>query len=228
MSQPFSRAVVNVRSLRLRASPSLESATLASLARGTAVDVLPDDVEHGLPGVWVHVQAGKRIGWMARKYLTPEDHHAAPPGPAEEFPWMPIALADLGVTENTDPGKTNPRVAEYLASTNLGVELAGNDSTPWCSGFVNSCVERSGYAGTDSAAARSWLDWGRTVMRPRRGVIAVLQRGPVGGHVGFFIRKDTLPAGGGRLWLLGGNQANMVSIAGYDPARLLDYRVPGR
>jgi uncharacterized protein (TIGR02594 family) len=84
-------------------------------------------------------------------------------------------------------------------------------------------VEKSGHAGTDSAAARSWLGWGRSVSRPRRGVIAVLQRGPVGGHVGFFIRKDTE-----RLWLLGGNQANMVSIAGYDPARLLDYRVPSR
>jgi uncharacterized protein (TIGR02594 family) len=226
MPPPFFRAVVNVRALRLRASPTLESATLASLPRGTAVEVLPDEHTSLGTGVWAHVRAGKRMGWMARKYLTPEDHQAAPPGPCEEFPWMPIALGEVDTAEFTEPGQTNPRVAEYLATTDLGIELAGDDSTPWCSGFVNWGVEKSGHAGTNSAAARSWLDWGRELKLPRRGVIAVFKRGQFGGHVGFFIRRDTLAAGAGRLWILGGNQSDRVSIAGYDPARLLGYRVP--
>ncbi len=216
--QVFTRAVVCVQALRLRASPSLQSESLATVARGTAVDVL-DTVSDS--SVWVHVRAGKKIGWMARKYLIAEEHQAAPPGPSEEFPWMPLALGELGTSELTAPGQSNPRVIEYLRSTDLGVELAGDDSTPWCSGFANWCVQKCGYAGTNSAAARSWLDWGRTLQRPRRGVVVVLKRGQTGGHVGFFIRRDAE-----RLWLLGGNQSNQVSIAGYDPTRLLDYRVP--
>jgi uncharacterized protein (TIGR02594 family) len=228
MNPPFYRAVVNARALRLRESPSLESATVASLPRGTAVEVLPDGTTSpiaGPYGVWVHVRAGKRIGWMCRKYLTPEDHQAAPPSEVEEFPWMPLALGEVGVTEVPGPGD-NPRIAQYLHSTDLDSPLAAHDSTLWCSGFINWCVERSGYAGTNSAAARSWLDWGRPVTLPRRGIIAVLERGAFGGHVGFFVRKDA--GATGKLWLLGGNQANSVNIAGYDPARLLGYRVPSR
>ena len=211
---------MNVRALRLRASPATDAAVLASLPRGTAVDVV---TWKGDAPVWVQVRAGRRIGWMARKYLTAEDHQAAPPGPAEEFPWMPIALGELGTREDTDPGETNPRVAEYLAATDLHHELAADDSTPWCSGFACWCVEKSGHASTNSAAAKSWLDWGRPLSIPRRGVIAIFQRGQVGGHVGFYVRRDTE-----KIWVLGGNQGNLVSVAGYAPDRLLGYRLPSR
>lgn len=223
MNEPFSRAIVNARALRIRESPSLDSAVVGTLQRGTAVEVLPDELgTPGATGVWVHVRAGKRIGWMGRKYLTPEDHQAAPPSEAEEFPWMPLALGEIGTAEVPGAGE-NPRVLEYLRSTDLDAGLAAHDSTPWCSGFVNWCVEKSGYAGTNSAAAKSWLDWGRPLTLPRRGVIAVLKRGSAGHHVGFFVRRDT-----DRLWLLGGNQLNRVGISGYDPKRLLGYRVPSR
>jgi uncharacterized protein (TIGR02594 family) len=177
----------------------------------------------GESNVWAHVQAGKRIGWMAKKYLTPEDHQAAPPSAEEECPWMPVALGELGVRESTEPGQSNPRIVLYLLSTDLGHEQAHDDSTPWCSAFINWCVERSGHAGTNSAAARSWLDWGRPISIPRRGVLAVFKRGQSGGHVGAFIRRDTE-----RIWVLGGNQTNEVSIAGYAPDRLLGYRLPTR
>jgi uncharacterized protein (TIGR02594 family) len=223
MDQPNSsgivRYVVNARALRLRESPALDSRTVATVPRGTVVQVITVPVSGS---VWAQVQAGKRIGWMARKYLTPEDHQAAPPSAQEEFPWMPIALGELGVRERTEPGESNPRVEEYLLSTDLGAGLAKDDSTPWCSGFVNWCVEKSGYAGSNSAAAASWLGWGRGLNVARRGVVAVLKRAG-GHHVGFYLRRDTE-----KLWLLGGNQTNEVGIAGYDPARLLGYRVPAR
>jgi uncharacterized protein (TIGR02594 family) len=137
----------------------------------------------------------------------------------EEFPWMPIALAELGTTEDAGDG-SNPRVVEYLRSTSLGRGMASTDATPWCSAFVNWCVESAGLSGTNSAAARSWLNWGKPLEVPRRGCVVVLSRDG-GGHVGFFLR--TSPVG---IWLLGGNQNNRVMEAAYHPSRLLGFRVP--
>lgn len=213
--QSLRKAVVQASALRLRDKPEVAALQLSSVPRGTVVDVLgvtPDSL-------WTQVKAGRRIGWMSSKYLVAEDHPLVPKSPREEFPWMPIASAELGVAETLGPG-SNPRVVEYLASTNLHAALAQDDSTPWCSAFVNWCVEKAGLAGTDSAAAQSWLGWGREIQMPRRGCIAVFTRGKTGGHVGFYIRRTAF------IEVLGGNQTNRVCVAGYDPARLLGYRVP--
>jgi len=137
----------------------------------------------------------------------------------EEFPWMPLALSEMGVTE-APGGGNNPRVVEYLHSTDLDRGLAALDSTPWCSGFVNWCVEKSGFAGSNSAAARSWLHWGTSVAVPRRGCISVFSRDG-GGHVAFYVRSE-----GEQHLVLGGNQGDQVSIRGYAKNRLLDFRVP--
>jgi uncharacterized protein (TIGR02594 family) len=136
---------------------------------------------------------------------------------SEEFPWMPVALSELGTTE--EPGDdSNPRVVEYLRSTSLGHAMASDDATPWCSAFVNWCLERVGVVGTGSAAARSWLHWGQRLALPRRGCIAVFSRDG-GGHVGFFIRYTS-----GGILVLGGNQGNQVSQRTYDTSRLLGFR----
>lgn len=210
-------AVVNASELRLRAGPSLGAAVLSSLPRGSTVRVY----DLSLDGLWTAVgtvTSRKWTGWMASKYLSPPDHPAVPKGPREEFPWMPVALAELGVREVDGPGD-NPRVAEYLASTDLDRKLADDDETPWCSAFVNWCVEKVAMAGTNSAAARSWLGWGRTLYVPRRGVITVLDRSDNHGHVGFFVSRST-----DSVTLLGGNQNNRVCVATYDIERLLGYR----
>jgi uncharacterized protein (TIGR02594 family) len=210
--------VVTASALRLRQNPSTNAVVLNSVPRGTTVELLSTtDRER-----WSQVRAGRRIGWMASKYLAPLGHATAPPSDREEFGWMPLALGELGVKE-LEGMANNPRVLEYLRSTELDHELASEDSTPWCSGLVNWCVEHAGFAGTNSAAAKSWLDWGRPITTPRRGCITVLSRGRAGGHVGFFI--ESTPSA---LRLLGGNQSNEVSIAGFDKERLLGYRVLAR
>ena len=50
------------------------------------------------------------------------------------------ARGELGVQEDTGPG-SNPRVIEYLHSTTLEGGAASTDETPWCSAFVNWCVD---------------------------------------------------------------------------------------
>src|SRR4051812_41527914 len=65
---------------------------------------------------------------------------------ASEFPWMPIARGELGVHE----GVNSTRIEEYFTATELGPQP---DSVPWCSAFVNFCVQKSGQQGTRSARA---------------------------------------------------------------------------
>lgn len=133
---------------------------------------------------------------------------------------MPIALAEQGQIEV--PGDAdNPRIVEYLKSTTLPPELAAQDETAWCSAFVNWCVEHSGHKGTRSAAARSWLEWGKAISIPRRGCIAVFSRGESSGHVAFYMCSILH-----NYIVLGGNQANRVGVNDYDRARLLGFRVP--
>ena len=132
--------------------------------------------------------------------------------------WMDFAWPELGVKETPGPG-SNPRVLEYHAATNLH---ASDDAVAWCSAFVNWCMQRASITGTNSAAARSWLGWGvRT--QEAYGAIAVLERGPnpTLGHVGLLIHRAA-----GRIWLLGGNQGDAVSVASFDVARLIDLRWP--
>ena len=42
-----------------------------------------------------------------------------------------------------------------------------------------------------------------------------------GGHVGFYVRETDR-----YVYILGGNQSNKVSIAGYDKGRIIAYRLP--
>jgi uncharacterized protein (TIGR02594 family) len=140
----------------------------------------------------------------------------------EEYPWLEIARKELGTAEVPGPGD-NPRIAEYLHSTNIGSPANENDETAWCSAFVNWCVTKAGYKGTNSAWARSWLNWGVEADELIPGTIVVLERGPDFGHVGFAIGYDDDEE---NVLLLGGNQGDKVSKAWFPTSRVLGYRAP--
>lgn len=131
----------------------------------------------------------------------------------------PAATGAVGLQEGA------AALTEYLQNGGQNLDPA---TTAWCAAFVNSALEQSGVQGTGKLNARSYLDWGQPVDQPMPGDVAVFSRGdPNGwqGHVGFFQGID--PATG-KINVLGGNQSNMVSVAGYDPSTLLGYRrAPG-
>lgn len=220
----MSYCIVTAEGVRLRNAPNPSSAILSTMSRGERVVLQQPSVT-----LWTSVKRviGGRVGWVSGAYLTEEGSGLAPPVTEEEFPWMTIAMAEVGVKEDLDPNRSAARVLEYLHTTTLNAKDAGTDATPWCAAFANWCVEHAGHAGTRSAAAKSWLGWGRPIQRPRRGCITVLSRGE-GGHVGFYVGRGLLSFGGEpSLDLLGGNQNNQVCVASFDAARLLGHRVPG-
>jgi uncharacterized protein (TIGR02594 family) len=136
---------------------------------------------------------------------------------AEDIPaWYKIALNELGVKEV--PGdKNNARIVEYHSATSL---KSNKDSVPWCASFVCWCLEKAGMKSPKSARARSFLGYGIEVTDPVPGDICVFARDG-GGHVGFFHSESRSD-----IFVLGGNQADKVSIMAYPKTRLLGFRRP--
>lgn len=139
---------------------------------------------------------------------------------AYDYPiWYKIALKEIGVQEIKGPG-FNPRIIEYHAKTTL---KATEDEIPWCSAFVNWCMSKANIKGTGSAAARSWLKWGRGIVAPVVGCICVFKRGNSDwqGHVGFYAGESD-----SQIIVLGGNQSDQVKYSFYKKDDLLGFRWP--
>ncbi len=134
--------------------------------------------------------------------------------------WMEIAEGELGQAEVPGSGD-NPRIREYHASASDGHEMA--DSVPWCSSFCGFVLQEAGITGTGNRMARSYLKWGTKLDTPKFGCVVVLRRGndPNSGHVGFFHSRAK-----GRVFLLGGNQGDKVSVQGFPESQVIGYRWP--
>ncbi|MBP8813412.1 MAG: TIGR02594 family protein [Laribacter sp.] len=96
-----------------------------------------------------------------------------------------------------------------------------DDETPWCAAFVGAMLERAGIKSSRFESARSYLDWGVPLAAPAVGCVVVFARSG-GGHVGFVVGQDNT----GNLLVLGGNQADAVSVAAFPLSRVLGYRWP--
>lgn len=207
--------IVNANSLNVREEPDITARIVGFLNRNEEVQSSAASSD----GRWLKIAGPNKMqGWASSAYLHPAASTPTPtPG---NFPWWPLAQGELGVKE-VDGSGSNPRVLQYLRSTDLDEDLASTDETAWCSAFVNWCIEEAGYQGTNSAWARSWLNWGRRIETPVPGCITVFTRDG-GGHVAFFVSKT-----GSQIKVLGGNQSNTVNQQNYPASRLLGYRLPG-
>lgn len=132
--------------------------------------------------------------------------------------WMPIARSYMGVRE-TPGAQTTPIIRRWLVRLRAWWT---DDETPWCGVFAGAVMRE---AGIDPPLAyyraRAWLQWGRYLDAPEFGCVAIFERGAAG-HVGFVAGTDWA----GNLMVLGGNQADRVSIMPYSRARVLGYRWP--
>jgi uncharacterized protein (TIGR02594 family) len=83
----------------------------------------------------------------------------------------------------------------------------GLPSQLWCADFMNFVLRRAGGKGTQSRAARSFLQYGKKLDVPRVGAIAILyRRGTNNGHVGVVRGTD----GQGNPIIVSGNHGNAV------------------
>jgi len=128
-----------------------------------------------------------------------------------------IALGEYGVKEV--PGvENNPEIMKYFKE--IGHSWVQDDETAWCSAFANWCALQKNYEGSDKLNARSWLDVGSKVEFEDADLVVLwrVSKDSWKGHVGIPIRDD-----GSHIWILGGNQSNMVRISAYPKDRLLAY-----
>jgi uncharacterized protein (TIGR02594 family) len=150
-----------------------------------------------------------------------------PPDLPEEVPasgepqWLRLARADLGIKEIV--GKQhNPAVLNYFRDA--GFPEIDDDETAWCAGFANAMLQRCGYSGSKSLAARSFLTWGKELSKPYPGCVVIFWRvSPRSwqGHVAFYLSETAT-----HIKVIGGNQSNSVSVEEYPKSQLLGYREP--
>lgn len=134
---------------------------------------------------------------------------------------LKIAFAELG-TEEIVGDEHNPEVLKYAKET--GIKGITSDEIAWCSTFVNWVAWKAGLQFSGKANARSWLNIGTKVTNPEPGDVVVFWReSPQSwkGHVGFFLGVSTDKK---RVYCLGGNQGNRVSVSAYRLNTVLSYQ----
>ncbi len=159
---------------------------------------------------------------------------AAPAAAAEAASLNP-ALPEVRVAAHMVRAETTgnarpqpPRMPRLFASSDPVEEARrwiGTNPTDmsrrWCARFMNFVLERSGYSGTGSDAAKSFASYGRRVPGPRIGAIAVMHR-KNGGHVGVVSGFDS----NGNPIIISGNHNKRVGVAVYPRERVYAYVVP--
>lgn len=164
--------------------------------------------------------------WAALTSLPAAPNLSPPVVPTNSAPWMEYARKEIDQTEI--PGKKhNPKIIAYHATTTL---RASADETPWCSSFVNWALVQANVKGTNSAAAISWMQWGKA-SGALNGAITVIYNSKAansslsasGNHVGFLVQETPT-----HYVLLGGNQSDSVKVSYFPKSSwiLRGYRWP--
>jgi uncharacterized protein (TIGR02594 family) len=132
--------------------------------------------------------------------------------------WLTIARRDLGLAE-VRGAETAPKIKQWLAD--LGAWWR-DDETPWCGVAVGAWMKQAGIARPKHwYRAKGWLDWGHPC-GSLLGAVVVFERAG-GGHVGLAVGYDDATS---RVYVLGGNQGNKVSILPFDVKRVIGWRWP--
>lgn len=134
---------------------------------------------------------------------------------------LKIAFNELG-TEEIAGTDNNPEILKYAKEA--GIKGVTNDEIPWCSTFVNWVAWKAGLQISGKPNARSWLNVGSKVTSPEPGDVVVFWRdSPESwkGHVGFFLGVSPDLK---RVYCVGGNQGNRVSVSAYRMESVLSFQ----
>jgi uncharacterized protein (TIGR02594 family) len=142
---------------------------------------------------------------------------------AATMPWFTEAQRLIGVAEDVS-AKSNPLLIGW--GRELGCYYV-DDETAWCGLFVGHCIASQMPAEplpANPLGARQWRKFGRRC-DPQPGAVMVFWRvsaRDARGHVGFYVAEDAA----GFYHILGGNQADAVTISRVPKARFLEARWP--
>lgn len=142
-----------------------------------------------------------------------------PPSPTTNLRLLDCAL-QAGGTREIRGDRDNPQVVQWFADA--GASWV-DDETAWCSAFTCGMAKQAGLYNPRTIRARSWLLIGthhaKSIDTPEDllpGDIVVVSRGSnrAQAHVSIFLHHH-----GSWMWLLGGNQGNMVQPKKYEVSR---------
>lgn len=141
---------------------------------------------------------------------------------AQTRPWYAEASRLRGLKEGAGPAN-NPTILDWAGDLDIAYPA---DSIAWCGLFVAHCMAVSlpeEPLPANPLGARNWLKFGVSC-DPTLGAVLVFWRGQRTGwqgHVGFYAGEDA-----SAYHVLGGNQADSVSVARIARSRLLGARWP--
>lgn len=146
--------------------------------------------------------------------LRPGPAHHAPV--ADMPPWMAEMYRRKGLHEKRD----NLTLTEWLKR---GLYLGNPARLPWCGDATETCFAVTmpdEPLPSNPFWAQAWASFGRAV-DPIVGAIGVIRWSPRTGHVGIVARvsKD-------RIWLLGGNQSDGITVAPFPRSKFIAFRWP--
>lgn len=137
--------------------------------------------------------------------------------------WMRDARRYLGLKEIAG-AKSNSTIMSWAKRFGGWVaSFYGNDDIPWCGLAVGHWIAVTlpeEKLPSNPLAAMNWSTFGRPLSSPALGAVLVFKR-PGGGHVGFYVGEDRT-----HYHVLGGNQANSVSITRIEKIRCQAIRWP--
>ncbi len=135
---------------------------------------------------------------------------------------MPRSRSDAAEAAAQVPGAASV-LLEALRWRGRTASQIGLPTKLWCADFMNFVLRRAGGKGTQSRAARSFLEYGKKLDGPRVGAIAILYRkGANNGHVGVVRGTD----GQGNPIIVSGNHGRAVRESTYPKAKVLAYVMP--
>ena len=130
-------------------------------------------------------------------------------------------------TAESTPGFRIPRLFAFADPVSEARRWIGTNPTDrntlWCARFMNFVLERTGYQGTGSDAAKSFASYGQRVSGPQVGAIAVMSRGKNGGHVGIVSGIDS---SGNPIIISGNSNGRRVYEGTYPRGRIYAYVLP--
>jgi len=162
---------------------------------------------------------------LANPRAAPASAQAVPASPLASLamPWLLEAERSIGITEAAGIAN-NPLILGWGRTLRINYN---NDEIPWCGLFVAHCIGSQLPAEplpVNPLGARNWARFGVACAIPQPGAVMVFWRKSPGsglGHVGFYIGEDA-----SAFHILGGNQADRVSVARMPRGRFVTARWP--